>query len=535
MPTRRIALGAALLTLSALAASRLASGQADPGPPPPPPAAILGVPGAMPAPNAPPSAVPAGVNAATLPNAAVPPITITVTPGARQTFAGFGASALNFGHEYQTLTPVQRRTLSRTLWADLNFKILRLWLNMDQYAPTPGTHDLSQFRGNYVDSGLIADARRAGVTTLLLAPDHTPTDMAERNAKEGSSGKGLALKPSQADAYADLLADFLRRLKAETGVVPDVTGIQNEPNDEERFPPALIVRVVKRLRADLDAQGMRKVQIIATENASVDGSFFAQLDALKADPVAWNALAGIASHSYNMAATPEAAGRVLGSGKSYWMTEASDNGPEAPGDATRAASLASRFLNDMNHGVTHWVHFVGFEVPDPNDNATRILAYTPRPFAITTFQKYFYYRQLSRAFPPGAAFRASQSSLDGGMTWTYGKKPRVTAAVARDPDGTWAIGLSNFTAPAFTDADDPGDFGKHNGGYAARSFPITVRIPELARFSLLRFSVRRSNSGVNDAAEGTLLMRAGVVVVPRVGPLDLTTLRSAPAPKVSQK
>ena len=414
-----------------------------------------------------------------------------MSPGARQTFGGFGASALNFGHEYQTLTPNQRQTLSRTLWTDLNFKTLRLWFNTDQYAPTLGAHDLSQFRGQYVDSGLIADARAAGVTTLLLAPDHVPAYMVEKSDTEGSFGKKLALKPSQTDAYADLLADFLHRLKAETGLVPDVTGVQNEPNDEERFSPAEIVAVVKRLRADLDAQGMQHVKIIATENASADGTFYTQIDALKADPAAWNALAGIASHSYNMAATSEAARRVLGTGKQYWMTEASDNGPEAPGDAVRASSLASRFLNDMNHGVTHWVHFVGFEVPDPNDNATRILAYTPKPFAITTFQKYYYYRQLSRAFDVGAVFRASQSSLDGDMTWTYGKKPRVTVAAARNPDGSWAVGLSNFTAasPPFTDADDPSDFAKHNGGYAARTYPVTVRIPELARFPTLRFTV----------------------------------------------
>ena len=163
------------------------------------------------------------------------------------------------------------------------------------------------------------------------------------------------------------------------------------------------------------------------------------MDALKADPAAWNALAGIASHSYNMAATPEAAKRVLGTGKQYWMTEASDNGPEVPGDAVRAASLASRFLNDMNHGVTHWVHFVGFEVPDPNDNATRILAYTPKPFAITTFQKYYYYRQLSRAFDVGAVFRASQSSLDGDMTWTYGRSP---ASPSPPPATRTALGPS---------------------------------------------------------------------------------------------
>ena len=455
------------------------------------------------------------------------PVTITVEAGARQTFRGFGASGLNFGHEYQTLTLAQRQTLSGRLWRDLNFKTLRLWFNTDQYAPTPGAHDLSQFRSCYVDSGIIADARKNGVSTLLLAPDNLPPYMAEKSA-QGSADTGMALKETEAAPYADLLADFLRRLRQETGIVPDVTGVQNEPNDRERFTPAEIVRVVKRLRADLDAQGMARVQIIAPENASADGALYAQLDALQAGPVAWGDLAGIASHSYNMAATEKAASYVAGTGKSYWMTEASDNGPEAPGDALRAASLASRFLSDMNHRVTNWIHFVGFEVPDPHDNATRILAYTPAPFAVTTFQKYYYYKQLSQTFDVGAVFRASRSDSEGDMTYTFGKKPKLTAAAARNPDGTWGIGLSNFTSPTFQDADDEKNFTLHNGGYAARRFAVTVRVPELARVKALRFAVRRSNSGVNDVPAGILTMHNGVVKIPDVRPLDLITLRSRP-------
>jgi len=470
---------------------------------------------------------PAQAQAPTPPVPAAAGVVITVEPGARQTFGGFGASGLNFGREYQTLTLAQRQTLSGRLWRGLKFKTLRLWFNTDQYAPTPGAHDLSQFRGCYVDSGMIADARKNGVSTLLLAPDGLPPYMAEKSAG-GSADTGMALKEADAEPYADLLADFLRRLKQQTGVVPDVTGVQNEPNDRERFTPAQIVRVVKRLRADLDAQGMARVQIIAPENASADGSLYAQLDALQADPVAWADLAGIASHSYNMAATAQAARRVAGTGKSYWMTEASDNGPELPGDAVRAASLASRFLSDMNHRVTHWVHFVAFEVPDPKDNATRILVYTPSPFAVTTFQKYYYYKQLSQAFDVGAVFRASRSVSEGDMTYTYGKKPRLTAGAARNPDGSWGIGLSNDTSPTFGDADDGKNFAVHNSGYAARTFAVTVRVPELARVKTLRFAVRRSNSGVNDVPAGTIVMHNGIVTLPAVGPLDLVTLRSLP-------
>jgi len=133
---------------------------------------------------------------------------------------------------------------------------------------------------------------------------------------------------------------------------------------------------------------------------------------------------------------------------------------------------------------------------------------------------------LSRTFAVGAVFRASRSDAEGNMTYTYGKKPRLTAAAARNPDGTWGIGLSNYTSPAFQDADDPKDFAVHNSGYAARTFAVAVRVPELARVKTLRFAVRRSNSGVNDVPAGTVVMHSGVVTVPNVGPLDLVTLRS---------
>ena len=460
------------------------------------------------------------------PTATPQAVTITVQPGERQTFGGFGASLLNFGGEYQTLTPAQRQTLSGSLWRGLNFKILRLWFNTDQYAPTPGAHDLEQFRRCYVDSGIIADAKRNGVTTLLLAPDHLPDYMAERSETRGSSGTHMALKLSATDDYAAMVAEFIERLRKECGVKIDVTGVHNEPNDTFRFAPEQIVAVVKRLRTELDRRGLKSVQIIAPEDASVDGGFYAQVDDLKVDKEAWRDLSGVASHSYNMAATPDIAKRVTGSGKSYWMTEASDNGPESPGDRLRAASLASRFLNDMNHGVTHWIHFVGFEVDDPKDDATRILAYTPHPFQVTTFEKYYYYEQLARTFDVGAVFRRSTSSSENEMTYTYGKKPRLTVAAARNPDGTWGVGVSNFTSPTFSDTDNQSDFDSHNGGYGAQAFDVTVKIGELRDVPRLRFTVRRGSAAAHAGSAETAVMHRGEVVIPNVGPLDLITLRS---------
>ena len=453
-------------------------------------------------------------------------VTIDVQAGARQSFAGFGVSTGNWGGEYQALPRERQQELSRLMWRDTGFKIFRLWLNTYQFRPNAGAHDLSQFRKNYVDSGLVADAKANGVTTLLLAPDGLPDDMKEKNAED----KWQFKVGSEAD-YAKLLADFIQQLRDESGVLLNATGVQNEPNNNERFSPQQIVEVVKDLRRELDARGLQSVQIIAPEQASVDGVMLEQVNALKADQSAWQVLAGIASHSYNMAATDTIAELIAapdGSNlKEYWMTEASDNGTEEVGNAMRAASLSSRFLNDMNHRVTHWIHFIGAEVSDPKDNATRIIAYDAATGKAQTFTKYWYYQQLSQTFAVGAKFRHSQSSLDGDMTWTYGVKPHLTAAAAQNADGSWGIGLVNFTADDFTGLQGWADEKwnrEQNGHTPAQTFQVTVRVPELKNRSSLKFKVQRSDAVKQNQSAGEVTMKDGEVEL-NVAPLELVTLR----------
>ena len=450
-------------------------------------------------------------------------VTITVEPGERQTFAGFGSSLGNWGRDYQKLSPAERDRLSGLLHGGLKLKSLRLWINLNEYAPTPEKRVTEDFRARYIDSGIVADALKYGVKDLLLAPDNAPESM---KVKREGGPQDFALKDESLDAYGDLIAEFLAQIRAETGVVIHATGVQNEPNNLDRIAPEQMPRVVKALRAGLDARGLQAVTIVAPEAANVDGVAHDTLDRLKKDPRAWTALGGIATHSYDMAATEDAAKRIEGPGggnaKAYWMTEASDVGPEREGDAERGASLASRFLNDMNHRVTHWVHFLGFEVPDPRDNATRILAFTPDPLRLTIFQKFYYYRQLGETFDVGAVFRRSQNSLEGPMTWTYGKKPRLTVAAARNPDGSWGIGLSNFTSENFNAEGSPGQ--------PATVFDATLVIPELAGSGAVTFTEHASNGHLTNANQGVVTLIDGRGTV-RVEPLELITLRSGPLPK----
>ncbi len=467
------------------------------------------------------SAEPAHAAIATLPaGTPVSAITITAEAGNQQTFAGFGTSLGNWGKGYQKLSSANREHLSQALWGDLNFKILRLWVNTFEYAPTAGEHRLTEFRERYIDSGVLADARRHGVTTLLLAPEGMPVYL----SRETERGRALR-DDAAATAYADLVVDFIVRLRDETGVVLSATGIQNEPNDKEFFSQEQLGVIILRMRKGLDAATLTSVKIIGPETSSADQVLYDSLTYFQRDPATWAALSGVASHTYNMGATEQA--QKLAQGKDYWMSETSDNGPEVPGDAKRAATLASRFLSDVNHGVTHWIHFLGFENDDPHDNATRIFSLNLDGLGWTTFLKFQYYRQLSAAFPPGVVFRHCTSSLDGDMTWTYGKKPRLNATCARHPDGGWSIGLSNYTSTAFREEGNTGTWDIDQEGRPAISPMVTVQIREMSGLPDQLMNISRCGPGGTEPVTTSVMMHNGAVAVV-VAPFEVVTLRSSP-------
>ncbi|PQV62605.1 hypothetical protein B1R32_12717 [Abditibacterium utsteinense] len=464
------------------------------------------------------------------------PITISVPAGARQTFSGLGASTGNWGGEYQGLTAAQRGQLSRMFWRGLNFKIFRLWFNVDDYSPKPGVRDLTLFRKQYIKSGEIADAKANGVTTLVFAPDHIPPYMRSTDKADGP------INDSEVEKFATLIAQGIKQLKDEDGITIDATGLENEPD----MTPTQVVRGVKSLRAELDKRGLQSVKVIASEASSVDDRFYTHLDALKADATAWKSLAGISSHSYNMAATDKAASYIAGPNgrntKEYWMTEASDNGSEDEGmtgiPAIRAASLSARFLNDMNHRVTHWVHFLGLESTKApyTDDATRIIAFEAKPFHFKVMKKYYTYQQLAQAFDVGAVFRDSQSSMDGDMTWTYGQKPHLIAATAQNPDGSWSSGICNFTTDSFLGVQGWGDdkWNVEQGGKTpAQTFPVTIQIDEMKNRAVVPFVVHRTNATLKNAKAETVVMKNGALTI-SVAPMELVTLRSTVAKTVAK-
>jgi hypothetical protein len=134
------------------------------------------------------------------PTPAATAVTVTVQPGARQTFRGFGVSEFNYGSPgagtFDRLTPARRALLWRLLYHDLRLKTLRLWYDPATASPAPGKLDVSGFVKSYLTSGLIADARKNGITTLLLGPDHVPPYMLQNPADHSSRIKNDQIGPT---------------------------------------------------------------------------------------------------------------------------------------------------------------------------------------------------------------------------------------------------------------------------------------------------------------------------------------------------
>lgn len=449
-----------------------------------------------------------------------PTITITVHTERRQTFQGLGVSqVMNQPNGYGDLTDDERMVLAKLVWDDARFRILRTWWDPSTFAPSPGKEDISAYIKEYIACGTIPVAREAGATTVLLAPNGIPAYM--------DDGSGF-IRGDQLPVYAGLIARFIFKVKEQAGVRIEATGILNEPYDRPiQFRTEQWPEVVKALRADLDSLGLDYIKIVAPETAEPVDLSTQMIEAIKADPVAWRSLAGISTHSYNMAANSQTADLIADSVKEYWITEAggtSGNGAEEPGNAVNAAAAASRFLCDLNHRVTHWIWFIGYEIPDAEDDRQRLIRFTARPWRYEILQKYYYLKQLSRAFDVGAVLRHSTSSLEGDMAWTVGHKPKITVAAGENPDGTWAIGISNFTSDYFLSSQAP-EWDRTHGGGPAQTYDVIVRIPELESRGGTSMNAYRSNRDVNAEPAGQASMHKGEVRLNNVAPLDLWTLR----------
>jgi hypothetical protein len=246
-----------------------------------------------------------------------------------------------------------------------------------------------------------------------------------------------------------------------------------------------------------------------------------KVNAIKSDAAAWAGLQGIATHSYNMAATEDFAQTIAGTGKEYWITETGDNGPERADDESFAAMSAARFLNDMNHGVTDLIWFIGVSTSDnlasDGDSATKLGVYDKATGQLFKPLKYWYFMQQRTVFEFGTTFRHTTSASEGDMTYTYGRKPAVNVAAGINADSTWAAGIVNDTGIPLSNAD--------TSWHAAQTYNVSLTINELVGKPDLRFAVYRSSAGQHNEFAGLATMHNGQLTL-TVNPKQLVSIRA---------
>jgi hypothetical protein len=141
---------------------------------------------------------------------------------------------------------------------------------------------------------------------------------------------------------------------------------------------------------------------------------------------------------------------------------------------------------------------------------------------LKVFEPYYYLQQLAQTFDAGAVFRQSISSLENEMTWRRDHTPRLTVAVALNPDGSWGIGISDYTSNDFPQNNW---FVKSISGKRSQSFTVTVKVEELAKAGELGFETRRRGPQFKNSRQEHVTMRDGQLTV-TINPFELVTLRT---------
>lgn len=451
-------------------------------------------------------------------------VTFTAAAGEKQTYQGLGVS----NRRYTELSVAKRRELADLVIRDLRMNVLRVWIvDIDNRT---AAEIYQEIKTDYIDSGQLADFRERGVDTLLASP-----------------AKG-EFPPANIPAHSQKVAEVLRLLRVNDDVRFHALALSNEP---QNWSDAQWVAHTHAMRSALDnasdASGnkvLRDVKLIAGCWASVDSKAEARTLALindTASPNAWSKVAGVGTHSYGTCANNRIEDILRGpngGNREWWQTESCDPGRELLGNDTTASKTAARFLNDMNNSVTHWIYFVGFMRSDSNDRdrGTKLVVYDPGLNQNLVFLKYHYLKLLTRAFDIGAKFRETSATRlhwqSADMEWKDPYKPATNAAVARNPDGSWAVGVANITGLP----DETNSSGALLSTYRpATDITVTIRINELANTPRMAFRAQRVRKNGDTAAVdeiGVFEMVNGTLAIPQASlvlrPRELLTLRSSP-------
>lgn len=420
--------------------------------------------------------------------------TLVATRGAQQRVRGFGAGLTN--PSWQLFSASQAATVATELWSATHFNVIRLWVDGNELKPTANAPlNLSGFLSRYVTCGLISNALSAGVSTVQLSVRFLPNWVL--GAADSTNEFGVTpFADTQIGPYAQLLAQTVNALRTTNGVPIRFVGIANECNQINVPQWPLLVKAV---RADLDSYGLNDVGILAPEWANNDGSALERIAAIRSNPEAWAALAGVATHDVNSPAVENLYLSIPD--KPWWINQAS--APSYP-------ETAARICNDFNHGMSYWMYGESI-LPTPSPEPTSdLLGF--QPYALPTDRhwlfhqaQYYCFAQFTAAFDIGAGVRFTRSNVDQDMPYGHGAD-QVCAVVAQNPDSTWAIGLIN-------------------NNLSGQPLNITVAVQELAQTPRAAFNIWRMSAPDAPESDDPIYFKYGAATL-SVAPQEFVTLRS---------
>jgi hypothetical protein len=414
------------------------------------------------------------------------PVRVTALSGERQTFQGLGINHWPYGD----LTSQETRdTLQSILADDMDFRMFR-------------------FYRVYI----------TGWTNRFIVSNfRDPTDIIRKHAKARGRNVDFLFNPTgtMADytSWGNRIAEVVDTLEKAYSTPGDpfyikYTGIGNEVNQNEYtwaapMTASDIPQVVKATRAALDARGLQHVKIIACGASNVDNYMLNFIKAMKADAQALNDLYAWEYHSYNMSITQDVYTSIASFNKPIFQTESSlPEGDIFFNDSQCAAQTMCRILADMNFGVEYWLHWIGWnEDRTPGNDGAQIMWYSSETGEIVPYEKFYYFRQLSRTFVPGTKIRKCVTNLkprtkrktDSLMEYTYGLKIPIAASAGLRPDGSWAMAVVNHTGLRFT------SYGSTY--YPKDDYDVTFYVPELAGAGDMQFKVWRCNYGTQNVLD----------------------------------
>jgi len=329
-----------------------------------------------------------------------------------QTIDGFGISANSASWDNGELRPAIDKLIDEngsTIW--------RVVLEMADWEAANDDADPNNFNWTYYNTiyssprfeelwATIAYLNQKGVTNLLMLNfmGRGPTWLG-----------GADLASSMEDEWVETVASVVYYARNNRHLQFGLFAPNNEMDwdgiEGIRMNAAQNARVMRKLAARLDANGLSDIRFIGPDTASVSQGVNDYFPALMAEPAVMAKLDHFALHDYG-GATGGADGAIRGSaypGRNFWMTELSliEHAFSSISQGAAAVLVWDGYDSVYNHAI-----LAGRGSSPPNDagNGPALLSYSTSTHLYTPRKPFYEFAQLFKFIPAGSVRVAATES-----------------------------------------------------------------------------------------------------------------------------